>query len=524
MFYDLRLYIVPFFMPFMFYQEALIWHGLTPIALCNPWCWHKVNKEALQRQEARFHWGWNCDCKEPAPSADQRLQAFQTGNFQSLFVHLATCWWSDSNSSIAALFQMVPGRNRKWALHLNTQHGNKMMSYWERNCLFTLFVYLSACRWQAVILCAVVENHSCRWFFWIFAAFRLLAVSLLFCWLWRRFFLSSSLDFCWLLELTSMFRGWGPEALTKRYHALTRLPHKAHWRISPNGIADMCTRENSQTIGITMDIFPSPSMLETRHFIFPCEGRHLVFWGWPSSRQSCILDNVRWNFHTNFHTWSILHVFQGTQGMLWGGLGGGAGDVITSVGTFTHGWYTTCFPRHARTRTHVLVATPQGCLSAVAHVLSITYYVSGLGTIIKSYNSGDQKVYMSFKYHLNSIQLSSKFTWGRFMWIYHVFRPSLRWCLISIGSCIPFACCFFKLCVFPRSVFCHVYFKVEKLKMKKYEKIMIFDTDGPANHFSDNGKLHIFATWKSCKNKSILSNIVPFIQITASSNCATPAF
>ena len=45
-------------------------------------------------------------------------------------------------------------------------------------------------------------------------------------------------------------------------------------------------------------------------------------------------DNVRWNFHT----WSILHVFQGAQGMLWGGLGGG-GDVITSVGTFRHGGY-----------------------------------------------------------------------------------------------------------------------------------------------------------------------------------------
>ena len=71
------------------------------------------------------------------------------------------------------------------------------------------------------------------------------------------------------------------------------------------------------------------------------------------------------------------------------------------------------------------------------------------------------------------------------------------------------------------TVLSHVYFKVEKLKMKK---IMIFDTDGPANHFSDNGKLHIFGTWKSCKNKSILSNIVPFIQITASSNCTTPAF
>ena len=32
-------------------------------------------------------------------------------------------------------------------------------------------------------------------------------------------------------------------------------------------------------------------------------------------------DNVRWNFHT----YSILHVFQGTQGIWWGGLGGGGG-------------------------------------------------------------------------------------------------------------------------------------------------------------------------------------------------------
>ena len=32
-------------------------------------------------------------------------------------------------------------------------------------------------------------------------------------------------------------------------------------------------------------------------------------------------DNVCWNFHT----YSILHVFQGTQGIWWGGLGGGGG-------------------------------------------------------------------------------------------------------------------------------------------------------------------------------------------------------
>ena len=33
---------------------------------------------------------------------------------------------------------------------------------------------------------------------------------------------------------------------------------------------------------------------------------------------------------------SILHVFQGTQGIWWGGLGGWVGEVITFVGTFTH--------------------------------------------------------------------------------------------------------------------------------------------------------------------------------------------
>ena len=76
--------------------------------------------------------------------------------------------------------------------------------------------------------------------------------------------------------------------ITKRYHALRRLPQKVHLRISPNGIADICTREDSETIGITMDIFLFLSSLEARHVIFLCEGHHFVFWGWSSCRQSRI--------------------------------------------------------------------------------------------------------------------------------------------------------------------------------------------------------------------------------------------
>ena len=75
---------------------------------------------------------------------------------------------------------------------------------------------------------------------------------------------------------------------SKRYHALRRLPQKVHLRISPNGIADICTREDSETIGITMDIFLFLSSLEARHVIFLCEGHHFVFWGWSSCRQSRI--------------------------------------------------------------------------------------------------------------------------------------------------------------------------------------------------------------------------------------------
>ncbi len=81
---------------------------------------------------------------------------------------------------------------------------------------------------------------------------------------------------------------WEVPTLTKRYHALRRLPQKVHLRISPNGIADICTREDSETIGITMDIFLFLSSLEARHVIFLCEGHHFVFWGWSSCRQSRI--------------------------------------------------------------------------------------------------------------------------------------------------------------------------------------------------------------------------------------------
>ena len=73
-----------------------------------------------------------------------------------------------------------------------------------------------------------------------------------------------------------------------RYHALRRLPQKVHLHISPNGIADICTREDPETIGITMHIFLFLSSLEARHVIFLCEGHHFVFWGWSSCRQSCI--------------------------------------------------------------------------------------------------------------------------------------------------------------------------------------------------------------------------------------------
>ena len=56
----------------------------------------------------------------------------------------------------------------------------------------------------------------------------------------------------------------------------------------------------------------------------------------------------------------------------------GGGDVITFDGTFTHGRYYMFSELRARTHTHthththMLVARPQGCRSAVAHVLSIT--------------------------------------------------------------------------------------------------------------------------------------------------------
>ena len=183
----------------------------------------------------------------------------------------------------------------------------------------------------------------------------------------RRFQSMVSWWLCWCVQV---LEAHCVGCSTRRYHALRRLPQKVHLRISPNGIADICTREDSETIGITMDIFLFLSSLEARHVIFLCEGHHFVFcvlgmvilstkphlghFGQqislhhfcyftylPLDARSILHvfqgtqgiwrgglgdgggggDNVRWNFHT----YSILHVFQGTQGIWWGGLGGGGG-------------------------------------------------------------------------------------------------------------------------------------------------------------------------------------------------------
>ena len=90
--------------------------------------------------------------------------------------------------------------------------------------------------------------------------------------------------------------------------------------------------------------------------------------------QQISLHDFRFLMHFPSYARSIVHVFRGTQGIWWGGLGGGGfGDVITFVGTFIHGRYIVhVFLRHASARTRMLVATPQGCRSAVAHVLSMT--------------------------------------------------------------------------------------------------------------------------------------------------------
>ena len=82
--------------------------------------------------------------------------------------------------------------------------------------------------------------------------------------------------------------------------------------------------------------------LDARSILHVFQGTRGIWWGGLSEGGGGG-DNVRWNLHT----YSILHVFQGTQGIWWGGLGGGVGEVITFVGTFTHIFHTTCFPRHA---------------------------------------------------------------------------------------------------------------------------------------------------------------------------------
>ena len=71
--------------------------------------------------------------------------------------------------------------------------------------------------------------------------------------------------------------------------------------------------------------------LDARSVLHVFQGTQGIWWGGLGGGGGGG-DNVCWNFHT----YSILHVFQGTQGIWCGGLGGGVGEVITFVGTFTH--------------------------------------------------------------------------------------------------------------------------------------------------------------------------------------------
>ena len=125
--------------------------------------------------------------------------------------------------------------------------------------------------------------------------------------------------------------------------------------------------------------------------------------------QQTSLHDFRFLMHFPSYARSIVHVFQGAQGIWWGGLGGGVWGCDNVRWNF-HTWsiYSTCFST-ARERTHAHARCYATRLSVCGCTRSI-YDVSGRGTIIKSYNSGDQKVYISFNYHLNSIQLSCKFS------------------------------------------------------------------------------------------------------------------
>ena len=64
----------------------------------------------------------------------------------------------------------------------------------------------------------------------------------------------------------------------KRYHAFRRLPQRASFPISPNGIACMRARRNAESTVITMEILTWTSFFYAWHCNFPCEGHHFCVW------------------------------------------------------------------------------------------------------------------------------------------------------------------------------------------------------------------------------------------------------
>lgn len=157
--------------------------------------------------ELRLRWVWTLCWSATANFPDRQFPkpvcAF--GNLLVIRFQLINC----------CTFQMVPRRNR-FGLCISAHNMGTQWCHIESAiaCSLSLSVCLLVNGKQSYFaqsLRIILAGAS----FNFFSAFHLLAVSLLSCWLWRRFFLSSSLDFCWLSEPTSLFRGGGHEALTK---------------------------------------------------------------------------------------------------------------------------------------------------------------------------------------------------------------------------------------------------------------------------------------------------------------------
>lgn len=157
--------------------------------------------------ELRLRWVctlcWSATANFPDRQFPKPVCAF--GNLLVIRFQLINC----------CTFQMVPRRNR-FGLCISAHNMGTQWCHIESAiaCSLSLSVCLLVNGKQSYFaqsLRIILAGAS----FNFFSAFHLLAVSLLSCWLWRRFFLSSSLDFCWLSEQTSLFRGGGHEALTK---------------------------------------------------------------------------------------------------------------------------------------------------------------------------------------------------------------------------------------------------------------------------------------------------------------------